>query len=77
MLFRSRAIVLGSKQTFGKGTVQNIFDLNRMISGGTYGDFGALKVTTDKFYRINGLSTQLEGVKSDIVFPDRYALVDM
>ena len=72
-----RAIVLGSKQTFGKGTVQNIFDLNRMISGGTYGDFGALKVTTDKFYRINGLSTQLEGVKSDNVFPDRYALVDM
>ncbi|MDA8947723.1 carboxy terminal-processing peptidase [Flavobacteriaceae bacterium] len=73
----SRAIILGSKQTFGKGTVQNIIDLNRMISGGTYGDLGALKVTTDKFYRINGLSTQLEGVKSDIVFPDRYAMIDM
>ena len=63
-----RAIVLGSKQTFGKGTVQNIIDLNRMISGGTYGDLGALKVTTDKFYRVNGKSTQLEGVKSDIIF---------
>ncbi|MFL2596376.1 MAG: S41 family peptidase, partial [Flavobacteriaceae bacterium] len=62
-----RAIVLGSKQTFGKGTVQNIVDLNRMISGGTYGDLGALKVTTDKFYRVNGQSTQLEGVKSDII----------
>ena len=73
----NRAIILGSQQTFGKGTVQNIIDLNRMISGGTYGDLGALKVTTDKFYRINGLSTQLEGVKSDVVFPDRYALVDM
>tara|TARA_X000001036_G_scaffold98198_1_gene90985 strand:- start:1930 stop:4056 length:2127 start_codon:yes stop_codon:yes gene_type:complete len=73
----SRAIILGSKQTFGKGTVQNIIDLNKMISGGTYGDLGALKVTTDKFYRINGLTTQLEGVKSDIVFPDRYAMVDM
>ena len=72
-----RAIVLGSKQTFGKGTVQNIVDLNRMISGGTYGDLGALKVTTDKFYRVNGQSTQLEGVKSDIIFPDRYALVEM
>jgi len=58
-----RAIILGSKQTFGKGTVQNVFDLNRMITGGTYGDLGALKVTTDKFYRINGRSTQLEGVK--------------
>jgi carboxyl-terminal processing protease len=73
----NRAIILGSQQTFGKGTVQNIIDLNRMISGGTYGDLGALKVTTDKFYRISGLSTQLEGVKSDIVFPDRYAQVDM
>ena len=72
-----RAIILGSKQTFGKGTVQNIVDLNRMISGGTYGDLGALKITTDKFYRVNGQSTQLEGVKSDIVFPDRYAYVEM
>ena len=70
-----RAIVLGSKQTFGKGTVQNIVDLNRMISGSTYGDLGALKVTTYKFYRVNGQSTQLEGVKSDVVFPDRYAYV--
>jgi carboxyl-terminal processing protease len=72
-----RAIILGSKQTFGKGTVQNVFDLNRMITGGTYGNLGALKVTTDKFYRINGGSTQLEGVKSDIVFPNQYAYVDM
>ena len=72
-----RAIILGSKQTFGKGTVQNIVDLNRMISGSTYGDLGALKVTTDKFYRVNGQSTQLEGVKSDIIFPDRYAYVEM
>ena len=73
----NRAIILGSKQTFGKGTVQNVFDLNKMITGSTYGDLGALKVTTDKFYRINGLSTQLEGVKSDIVFPDRYAMINM
>jgi len=72
-----RAIILGSAQTFGKGTVQNIVDLNRMITGGTYGDLGALKITTDKFYRINGESTQLEGVKSDVVFPDRYAYVEM
>ncbi|MGB0376682.1 MAG: carboxy terminal-processing peptidase [Flavobacteriaceae bacterium] len=72
-----RAIVLGSKQTFGKGTVQNVIDLNRVISGNTYGNLGALKVTTDKFYRINGGSTQLEGVKSDVIFPNRYAEVNV
>lgn len=71
-----RAIVLGSKQTYGKGTVQNVIDLNQIISGNTYGDLGAMKVTTDKFYRINGGSTQLEGVKSDIIFPNRYAYID-
>jgi carboxyl-terminal processing protease len=71
-----RAIVLGSKQTYGKGTVQNVIDLNQIISGNTYGDLGAMKVTTDKFYRINGGSTQLEGVKSDIVFPNRYSYID-
>ena len=70
-----RAIIIGSKQTFGKGTVQNMVDLNRIISSNTHGDLGALKVTTDKFYRINGGSTQLKGVKSDIVFPDRYKYV--
>jgi len=67
---------LGSKQTYGKGTVQNVIDLNQIISGNTYGDLGAMKVTTDKFYRINGGSTQLEGVKSDIVFPNRYSYID-
>jgi len=72
-----RAIVLGSKQTFGKGTVQNMVDLNRIISGSTYGDLGAVKLTTDKFYRINGGSTQLEGVKSDVVILDRYSYIDL
>jgi len=72
-----RAVVLGSKQTFGKGTVQNLVDLNRFISNSTYGNLGALKLTTDKFYRINGGSTQLEGVKSDVVAPDRYSYVEV
>ncbi len=72
-----RAIVLGSKQTFGKGTVQNVLDLNRMIRSNTNGDMGALKFTTQKFYRINGGSTQLEGVKSDVVVPDRYSYIDI
>ena len=72
-----RAVILGSKQTYGKGTVQNIVDLNNVISGNTYGDLGSLKITTDMFYRVNGGSTQLEGVKSDLIFPNRYSYVDI
>ncbi|MCD2257684.1 carboxy terminal-processing peptidase [Psychroserpens luteolus] len=72
-----RAIVIGSKQTYGKGTVQNVLDLNRMVRQSSNGDLGALKFTTQKFYRINGGSTQLEGVKSDVVVPDRYSYIDI
>jgi carboxyl-terminal processing protease len=72
-----RAIVIGSKQTYGKGTVQNIVDLNRMIRSNTNGDMGAFKFTTQKYYRINGGSTQLEGVKSDVVVPDRFSYIDI
>ena len=71
-----RAVVIGSKQTYGKGTVQNIVDLNRFVRGGD-GDVGALKLTTQKFYRINGGSTQLEGVKSDVVVVDKYSFIDI
>ena len=72
-----RAIVIGSKQTYGKGTVQNIIDLNRMVRSNTNGDMGAFKFTTQKYYRINGGSTQLEGVKSDVVVPGRFSYIDM
>ena len=72
-----RGIVLGSKQTYGKGTVQNVIVLNQFVRGNSMGDLGALKTTTQKFYRINGGSTQLEGVTSDIVMPDRYAHFDI
>ncbi|MCK7590271.1 carboxy terminal-processing peptidase [Subsaxibacter sp. CAU 1640] len=72
-----RAIVIGSKQTYGKGTVQNVLDLNRMVRNNTNGDMGALKFTTQKFYRINGGSTQLEGVKSDVIVPDRYSYINV
>ena len=73
----NRAIIIGSKQTYGKGTVQNVLSLNQFISGNTYGELGFIKLTTDKFYRISGGSTQLEGVKSDIVLPNRYSYVDI
>ncbi len=72
-----RAIILGSKQSYGKGTVQNMVDLNRWVRNNDLGDMGALKITTDKFYRVNGGSTQLEGVKSDVVMPDRYSYIDI
>ncbi|MDB4303224.1 carboxy terminal-processing peptidase [Desulfosarcina sp.] len=70
-----RAIIIGGKQTYGKGTVQQIMDLNRMVRNNTNGDLGALKLTTQKYYRINGGSVQLEGVKSDVVVPDRYSFI--
>ena len=72
-----RAIVIGSKQTYGKGTVQNMIDLNQWLRKNDLGDMGALKLTTQKFYRVNGGSTQLEGVKSDVVMPDRYSYIDI
>jgi carboxyl-terminal processing protease len=72
-----RAIIIGSKQTYGKGTVQNLIDLNQWLRKNDMGDMGALKLTTQKFYRVNGGSTQLEGVKSDVVMPDRYSYIDI
>jgi carboxyl-terminal processing protease len=72
-----RGVIIGSKQSYGKGTVQNVIDLNQFVRGSTYGDLGALKTTTQKFYRINGGSTQLEGVKSDIAIPDKYSYLKM
>ncbi len=72
-----RAVVIGSKQTFGKGTVQNVIPLENIVRSNEHGDLGAIKLTTQKFYRINGGSTQLEGVKSDVVVPDRYSYIDL
>lgn len=72
-----RGVVLGSKQTYGKGTVQNVIDLNQFVRGNNVGDLGALKTTTQKFYRINGGSTQLDGVSSDVVLPDRYSYINI
>lgn len=72
----NRAIVIGGDQTWGKGTVQNVYPLNRMVRGNTNGDLGALRYTTQKYYRINGGSVQLEGVKSDIVVPYKFRYLD-
>lgn len=72
-----RAIIIGSEQTYGKGTVQNLIDLNRWMRNSKLGDMGALKLTTQKFYRIDGGSTQLRGVTSDVVVPDRYSYIEI
>lgn len=68
-----RGIIVGSTSTYGKGTVQKNLPLGRvtdMQTGQT--EFGALKLTFEKFYRINGGSTQLKGVTPDVVIPDTY-----
>ena len=65
-----RAIILGGNQTYGKGTVQNILPINQFYPKYDK-DLGFLKMTIQKFYRINGGSTQKEGVYSDIAMPTR------
>src|SRR6266487_3030337 len=66
-----RAVIVGDKNTFGKGTVQTILEIGRFTSllGSRSQDDGALKLTIQKFYRVAGGSTQLHGVASDIVLP--------
>ena len=59
-----RGVVLGSPHSYGKGTVQTFIEFNRFMR--TSDDFGSLKLTIQKFYRINGKSTQLKGVDADI-----------
>lgn len=70
-----RAIIIGSKQSYGKGTVQNVIPINQYLKYPE--DLGAVKLTIQKFYRINGGSTQLLGVSSDIVMPDRFTYLDV
>jgi len=68
----SRALIIGGEHTHGKGTVQALVDLNRnlpLLHLKKYDDLGALKVTIQKFYRIDGGSTQYKGVEPDIIAP--------
>jgi len=66
-----RAVIIGSN-TFGKGTVQRMLNLDDFYSNKEIGALGAIKLTQQKFYRANGGSTQLKGVASDIQLPDPY-----
>ncbi|MBS1731185.1 MAG: carboxy terminal-processing peptidase [Bacteroidetes bacterium] len=68
-----RGIIIGSTSTFGKGTVQKTLPLGRPTDFKTDAtEYGALKLTFEKFYRVNGGSTQIKGVSSDVVIPDTY-----
>lgn len=66
-----RAVVVGS-DSYGKGTVQTLADLKRLypVSAKINPDLGAIKLTIQKFYRVNGSSTQIKGVSPDILLPD-------
>ena len=70
-----RAVIIGGKHTYGKGTVQTVMDLNRYHN--LKDDIGALKITIQKYYRINGNSPQLDGVTPDVKLPSRYSYMDI
>lgn len=70
-----RGVIIGSPQSFGKGTVQTFVDLNRFLS--TNDDFGSLKLTIQKFYRITGESTQRKGIQSDIQMKDFFTYAEV
>lgn len=74
-----RAIIIGTESTYGKGTVQRIVDIDRMVSNeySSQKPLGAIKITIQKFYRINGGTTQFQGVKPDIILPDLYDKLDI
>lgn len=70
-----RAVIVGGAHTHGKGTVQTLLDMNEnipLLHLKKYDDLGALKVTIQKFYRVNGGSTQYKGVEPDIVLPSLF-----
>lgn len=73
----NRAVIVGSAGTYGKGTVQRFLDLDNSTSDDSVKPLGEMKLTIQKFYRITGKTTQLDGVKPDIVLPDFYNLVDL
>lgn len=68
-----RAVIVGSEQTHGKGTVQVLLSLNQGPLTMFAPQMGALKVTIQKFYRVNGESTQFKGIRPDIVMPDVFS----
>lgn len=73
-----RAVLVGSSSTYGKGTVQRFFDLDRALNGHPeVKPLGQIKLTIQKFYRIDGGSNQLRGIIPDIILPDKYMFMTL
>ena len=72
-----RAVIVGSARSYGKGTVQRFLDLDNATGDDAVKPLGEMKLTIQKFYRVTGKTTQLDGVVPDIVLPDFYNLVDL
>ncbi len=74
-----RAVILGTDTTFGKGTVQSMLDLDAYLppAYASMRPMGSLKLTIQKFYRINGGTTQYKGVVPDILIPDAYSNLEV
>lgn len=72
-----RAVIVGSAGTYGKGTVQRFLDLDNATSDNSIKPLGDMKLTIQKFYRITGKTTQLDGVTPDIVLPDFYNYIEI
>jgi carboxyl-terminal processing protease len=75
----SRAVIVGTDTTFGKGTVQSMLDLDAYLppAFASFRPMGSLKLTIQKFYRINGGTTQYKGVVPDIMIQDAYSNLDV
>lgn len=73
-----RALIVGGEHSHGKGTVQAVVELDKYVSAllRTSSKLGALKITIQQFYRVNGSSTQYKGVTPDIIFPDQYSYIE-
>lgn len=71
-----RAVIVGTGQTHGKGTVQTVIDLDR-AAGGKSPPLGMLKLTVQQFFGIDGDSTQSRGVSPDILLPDPYGHIEL
>lgn len=72
-----RAVIVGGPKTYGKGTVQGLFDLDRMIEGDhSIKPLGQVKLTVQKFFRVSGESNQLKGIIPDIIVPDEFYSIE-
>lgn len=73
-----RAVIVGSAVSYGKGTVQRFLNLDQVVNvDDSFKPLGEMKLTVQKFYRITGKTTQLDGVVPDIRLPDNYNYIDL